>query len=268
MDELIWALENDPSDFVRGVAAAGLGSIGSEDAVAPLVLALENPDSGIRHLAARALGDIGEGRAVEPLILALEHNKHPLTIAAVEALGKIGDERAVEPLILALDNKDDRLKLEAVQALGEIGDERAVEPLIHILVASLSKEMEQKKALEDLGDLHDESLEEALYDSVHMAKMATQDSGDIGVQDSLVAEYFVKSEAVQSLGDIWDERDVETLVGALKSRWEGSNPQSLARGARRALGNIGGENVFKWAIDSLEQGTHKDSVLDLSLIHI
>jgi len=114
---MITVLHHD--EELRVEAAGALVNIG-EQAVEPLIAALNDEHSSVRFLAAGALGDIGDERAVEPLIAAL-NDEHPYVRKyAAEALGKIGDERAIEPLTAALNDKDEDVRTEAAEALEKL----------------------------------------------------------------------------------------------------------------------------------------------------
>ena len=127
-DELLARL-NDPSQD-RGDAALRLGQRKERAAVATLIGLLENFHNlyDVGYYAAEALGDIGDNQAVPPLIAALDH---PLLEGqAAEALEKLHDARALEPLI-ALFKKTRRSSLATL--LGNWGDARAVELLIEAM---------------------------------------------------------------------------------------------------------------------------------------
>ena len=117
-----------------------------EDAVDPLIEALNNSDERVRCGAAKALGKLEYIDAVEPLIEVLDDKgqfkislgkSRSFTVSvykcAADALAQIGDESAVEPLIEMLQDRDVDRRVAAAEALGNLGDERAIEPLIEAL---------------------------------------------------------------------------------------------------------------------------------------
>lgn len=108
--------QGDPD--VRMRALLGLGRVGSEDAVAVLVRALDDPQESIRRQAARALG-IAQARTAEARLLD-QYEREPATRAAiVEALGRLGSDAALTVLAEAL--SDPGLAEHAALALGRFG---------------------------------------------------------------------------------------------------------------------------------------------------
>jgi hypothetical protein len=65
---LIGALKNG---WLSRKAACALGDMKADEALEPLVDALQDSNSDVRQAAAKALGDIGDVRAIEPLRQAL-----------------------------------------------------------------------------------------------------------------------------------------------------------------------------------------------------
>jgi HEAT repeat protein len=103
------------------LAAAGyLGTIGSREAVEPLLRALPTGDCGARPQRDGSAGDDVE----VPMRRAMIAN----------ALGQLGDERAVEPLCrCATASKDPGDMFTIAEALGRIGGERATECLAQVI---------------------------------------------------------------------------------------------------------------------------------------
>lgn len=103
-----------------------------QQAVEPLIAALEDATIDTKYSIIIALGNLRDPRACEPLITILQTSKDKgEQNSAAFALGKIGDRRAFEPLLTAFQDKE--LRWGAGNALGLIGDSRAIEPLIKTL---------------------------------------------------------------------------------------------------------------------------------------
>lgn len=135
--QLIQALENEDKEIcIR--AADALGTLANATAVVPpLIQAFRHNDEEVRIAVSRALLDIGE-QAVEPLIQALEDGDRHIRCGAAMTLGPFAhmlseETRAVEPLIGALRDEDAIVRASAAFALGQSGDARAVSPLIETL---------------------------------------------------------------------------------------------------------------------------------------
>ena len=141
-------------------AVETLGRMRSERAVAPLMMALMEPDMGMQDAAAQALVRTGRpaigplirmlrvaghplrrraaevlvrtrGLAVKPLIEALADNTEVRATASV-ALVEIG-RPSLGPLMRALNDSNPVVRQEAATALGLIGDPRAVAALIRVM---------------------------------------------------------------------------------------------------------------------------------------
>jgi HEAT repeat protein len=89
-------------------------------------------DHNVRLAAASALGKIGDDQAVEPLIDALDDRREVKEVAIL-SLGKIGDPVAGDSLVDMLEDKNWEVRSSAAKALGQIGDPHSVEPLIKVL---------------------------------------------------------------------------------------------------------------------------------------
>ena len=100
--ELIAALGDLDADVARD-AAAELGLLKDQSAVAPLIAALSNTDGFthpvVRAAAAASLGQLGSASAVEPLIAAIGDSMAEASSEAIRALAILGDARAVPALI-------------------------------------------------------------------------------------------------------------------------------------------------------------------------
>lgn len=109
---------------VRKCAIYKLGSFGVNGLLIQ-VLKDQTQNSTVRVSAAFALGSLGNEEAVEPLIQALNDTDPNVRAEAAIDLGDIGDKRAVEPLIRALKDDNSRVRDYASQGLGEINNTRS-----------------------------------------------------------------------------------------------------------------------------------------------
>ena len=130
-------------------------------------------------------------------IQALQDNSLFVRERATEALGELGDVRAVEPLIRALGDEYGNVCRGAIEALVKIGS-AAIEPLI--------------------GALGDEDLDVRRLAEKTLIKM-----GGAAVEPligALEEDGHVRRGAAWALGEIGDERAVESLIGALSMRFD------------------------------------------------
>ena len=125
---LLPKLRSDSAE-VRSYAAQALESMGSTQAVLPLIDALQDADSTVRRFAISSLGALRDARAVEPLIPFLNDVESDMRCAAAVALGDLRAAYSVEPLIAALNDPDRSVCSATIIALGKIGSRRAIEPL-------------------------------------------------------------------------------------------------------------------------------------------
>ncbi len=210
---LIAALQNDSERDVRVVAAQGLGELGNESALEPLLYALNDEDVYVRENAARALANFSGDNVVEALADLLNSSSKPVVIAATEALGQIGNTNAVIPISELLNNEKPQVREVAAIALGKIKDPLAVTPLINSL-----KDPEEKVrwyAADSLGSIGSSEGVDALVE------LLAKDSPR------------VRESAAAALGQIGDERAIEPLAQAM-----GDTDKRVAEQAANALLSI------------------------------
>ena len=161
VNQLVQALD-DGEPVIRESAAIALGRIGDQNTVPPMLVAIQNEESGqakakmiaalgeiigtsnVNHTPphsgmlprpteqAKILAEFGEG-VVEPLLDAIVNAKGSLRIDAMWALGIKGNKRAEIPLMKCLMEGDSLLRLEAIGALGRLKSAQAAEPLVKIV---------------------------------------------------------------------------------------------------------------------------------------
>ena len=242
-DYYVGVLSDDDSHVPwRSMAAKGLGKLGDERGVDPLIETLSDDDRDVREAAAKALEQLGDKRAVDPLIKTLSDDDWRVRKAAAEALGKLGDKRAVDPLIEALSDDDIWVRNTATEALVQLGDP-AVDPLIKTL--SDDESDVRRSAAEALGRLGDERAVEPLIKTLSddglgvshaAAKALAQLSATV---DPLIKALSdggsnVRQSAAWALGQLGDKRAVDPLIKALSD--DDSGVRSAAEEALKKLG--------------------------------
>ena len=117
----------DPSSDVREAAALSLGRIGTPNAVATLLKALQDHDTDLAVHLLRALR-LCAGRDAAPAVLArLADPNIEVVREAARTLGAIGAKTAVLPLLdLLHKTRSDIIAVAAGEALGRLGDLDAV----------------------------------------------------------------------------------------------------------------------------------------------
>lgn len=141
----------DESDYdLRKFAIHQLGEIGDPSAVDILLELLKDPS--VSQYVIRALVKIGE-EAVDPLLQALNDRDPVVRKLSCFALGKIRSFRAVDHLIEKLKDEDREVQEEAIRALGRIADKKAVDHLVEILESDKFLQLQAALALKRLGDM-------------------------------------------------------------------------------------------------------------------
>ena len=99
-----------------------------EKSIDELILDLKDEDDFVKEEAIGSLELKGE-EAVEPLIEALDQRNKDIKLGAIEVLKAIGDTRAIPALVNALGDRNKLVRREASTALTTMGDE-AIEPVL------------------------------------------------------------------------------------------------------------------------------------------
>src|SRR5580698_902880 len=92
-----------------------------QNAVGPLIFALNDKNPDVRCMAARALLRYNDLKAVEPLIEILKDQVPLARAAAAETLGRLGDPRAISGLVALLRDTDPIVRGISVRGLNRLG---------------------------------------------------------------------------------------------------------------------------------------------------
>ena len=138
----------------RPAAAAAAAALPPPDPDAGAFAALAGADPAARARAALSLGREDNEQAVEPLIRALEDPDPKARGSVIEALGLIGSPKAVDALLPALSDESKLARALAARALGRIGSDRA-KPALLRLAASEKEEIVRKEAAAAVKSIDD-----------------------------------------------------------------------------------------------------------------
>lgn len=231
---------NDESKGVRWCAARALERMNDERAIGPLAVALGDEEPWVRLRVAKALAKFRGPVVVKAFIGAVRDEDADVRKEAIEVLSEVGDNLAVPTLIGLLDDEECRQSLcrhHIINGLGRIGDERAAGPLVRLLRESSPLKL-PGYALPVVTALRRIGGDEAFRGLVEALEyLPTEKSVDdpailiLREEESLM----VRSEAVNALGDMGDERAIQPLIKVLKSDDGGGPPRG--RKARFAWGN-------------------------------
>jgi len=146
----------------RAAAAFALGDMAVEEAIPPLLSALEDPNRDVRAAAARSLGRLRATEAVEPVVRRLADGSLPGIVAgsallsigdaalprlhallsrpeaevravATELTGLLGSASDADDLEPLLGDPDARVRARAAAAIGRVGGRRGAEGLLRAL---------------------------------------------------------------------------------------------------------------------------------------
>jgi HEAT repeat protein len=269
---LIKALDYKKDAGIRDQAIEALGELGGLAATEPLLSLLDKESCGCEALVVSALGKIKDERAVpalierisgrgaascpeelsalqnigppavEPLLGVLRENAQDMkqSLRLIEVLEKSGDERAVTGLRDLISPKYPSLIVRLADALDRLGDKLAIPPLVSALKTAPGDPWcaHVVNVLQSMGWKPGDQAEEA---AVSLAERNWDRMAGIGepAVDLLIpllrkgpAEETLK--AVETLGQVGDDRAVEPLAALLSNR----RPE-IAAAAARSLGDIG-----------------------------
>jgi HEAT repeat protein len=112
-----------PNSGVRRRAAQLLAYAPPDEAIAALLVALEDPNAGAREAVARALEALADERAVPQLAARLEAEKDPeVIVALLLATGRCGKPYVARRVLPFLEHPSRDVRAAAATALGRIGD--------------------------------------------------------------------------------------------------------------------------------------------------
>lgn len=271
-EKLLKLLRENQDDSIAATIVRGLGPIGDQEVVRPLIDFIENVASRKSKAAtAYALGEIGDKRAIMPLLNLLKDSDYDdIRNASTIALKKVGDKSAIQPLInIIRTNNNVWIKNAAADVLGKLGDKQTSLTLINLLKNSVEEYIKSAAAIA-LGSIGDRGAVLPLIDLLDVktyqiasghAVEALGKIGDKRAVPSLIT--FLKNcinddykkTAMIALGKIRDKRAVPVLVNLLNNTTDYDDKLS----AIKILGEIGDKSAVQPLID-FENNTSSDSL--------
>jgi hypothetical protein len=116
------ALGADTSSAVRSAAAVALADLQAGEALATLLVAVEDDDAQVRQMALTALGEIGDPRARPRLERALKDSRPEVRYQSVIAFARVASDDAAavaESIAAALDDADAEIRYIAMRLAEE-----------------------------------------------------------------------------------------------------------------------------------------------------
>jgi HEAT repeat protein len=213
-------------------AAQILGRRRSTAAVPRLAALSTHADDNVALAAIEALGRIGDDDAITPLIAAVESRSFFRTFPAIDVLGRTGSPRAAKALFALLDEPP--YASEAVRALGRMGEPSAIGPLTALLTrANDGMVRTVATALAEIDDRSVERFGNASAIGATLSRDEFRRTTRRIVQALSQADAVEESALCRVLGWIGGEASILALVDLL------STERSAAPTAAEALGRLG-----------------------------
>ena len=136
------ALRGDSAAAVRSEAAVALADVRGVEALAGLLVAVEDSDPHVRQMAIAALGEIGDVRATQRLERALRDDRPEVRYQAVIAYARVVRDdgpSVANALAHALDDADEAIRYIAMRVAEEYGIDG--EPLRDSRLAARAEEL-------------------------------------------------------------------------------------------------------------------------------
>jgi hypothetical protein len=120
--ELERALRDDAAPAVRSAAAVALADLEAREALATLLVAVEDPDGHVRQMALSAAGEIGDPRATRRLERALSDERPEVRYQAIIAFSRVAKDApdaVASAVARALQDDDEAIRYIAMRVAEE-----------------------------------------------------------------------------------------------------------------------------------------------------
>jgi hypothetical protein len=213
------ALRDDVVAAVRAAAALALADLGAAEALATLLVAVEDQDPHVRQMALSALGEIGDARAAQRLSRALRDERPEVRYQAVIAYVRVvrDDPHEVSnALSRALSDPDEAIRYIAMRVAEEHGVDG--EPLRDERIVARA---------EELIDATDPAV--SVVAAIYLARVGSPKGRDLVL--AVIAER-------KRTPELEDEQACVDLAGELSMRDAVPDLERRVWGTRRALRTI------------------------------
>ncbi len=210
------ALRYDAVAQVRAAAALALADLGAAEALATLLVAVEDEDPHVRQMALSALGEIGDARAAQRLSRALRDERPEVRYQAIIAYARVVRDDPSEvsnALSHALDDPDDAIRYIAMRVAEEHGVDG--EPLRDARIAARA---------EELIDATDAAV--SVVAAIYLARIGNTKGRDVVLD--VIAER-------KRTPELEDEQACVDLAGELSMQGAVPDLERRVWGTRRAL---------------------------------
>jgi HEAT repeat protein len=263
---LLNLLQKDTYALVRGRAAEALGHFKTEtpDSIAHELLKALRDDKSfyVRQFSAQSLVTLKDPRTLTSLLKDINHPDAFVRARVVEALGQMGDVQAVSPLLERLQNDTQAtVRWRAAESLGMLKNTNAINNLLEVLQREIDPVV-RGRAAEALGFFKSEDVVVALLDALQsdafpavrwraaQALGFLQDDGAVTILIQVLkkdADNAVRWSAAQALGQIKAFSALPALLESLRADLD----PSVRWSAAEALGRLHHPDAVPVLIDAL-----------------
>ena len=241
---------------LRMAAANVLGTLENDNAVKPLVEALDDPDPRVRARIVRALGRIGDPRAAGALVEHLHGEPLPVRREVADALGYLGNADALDGLLSVAEDDNEAMRRSVAASLGRFGNTKPIDVLIELLgdESDLVRRAAVFSLIEILSNVDSERSDELRQTVVD--RMSAH--GDPSIVTSLCeiveegSQLHQRRNAVWMLGRVAGDRSagraIDSLIDVL-----GAEDQLVQQFAATSLAAIGGRTVETRLLELLDE---------------
>lgn len=239
--ELRALLENvGESESLRAAAAQSLCKLNPHEPETKELLARvmqQDASNKVRADAAESLGQQRDAAYLEALTGVLTKKEEPEIVryGAAVGLGHLGADAALQTLSDALRDPSDKVKSGAVVGLGLLQNPAAVGPLASILINKANSDILRDEAAQQLLELEDDAVLEAVLNALDSEMNAT-------VLQTLIA----------GIGQLDGARKSRRAIDRLIKILQESADAPVRRAAASALGDIGDESAVAPLLIALE----------------
>jgi len=186
--------DDDPA--IRADAASRLGQARAKDAVASLLVVMNDPNEAVRVNAVRALGEIGDTSVIDRIAPLVTDPVSTVRMAACQALGMLNDPRGVPGLEKALSDENQTVRIVAARSLGTIPGPESLDVLVRVALQDES-EVIRSHVMKVIGERRSKDAVPRL----ESALLAESDT--------------VRANAARALEEVGDKSSLPALIRAL-----------------------------------------------------
>ncbi|MFP4530462.1 MAG: HEAT repeat domain-containing protein [Halodesulfurarchaeum sp.] len=248
---------------LRMAAANVLGLLENENAVGPLVNALDDPDSRVRARVARAIGRIGDPSAAGALVDHLHGEPLGVRREIADALGYLGNADALDGLLSVANDENEAMRRTVAASLGRFGNPEPIDALVDMLgdESDLVRRAAVFSLIEILSNV-DSTKSDELRQLVVERMSASDDPSIVESLAEIVEEgtqLHQRRNAVWMLGRVAGEaserRAIDTLIDVL-----GDEDQLIQQFAATSLAEIGTRRVETALLEVVDDAASTDAV--------